>query len=140
MPLSLGYGPALVIDALGDGPVPASVLPDGDLPPRLLVRTQSHPDPNTFNPKYRPMSPAFMDAIADRGVQLIGVDTPSVDAADAKTLVAHHRAGVHGLWILEQLRLAEVPAGLWHLIAFPLPLAGYDASPVRAVLIGPPGR
>ena len=64
----------------------------------------------------------------------------ALDAADAKTLVAHHRAGVHGLWILEQLRLAEVPAGLWHLIAFPLPLAGYDASPVRAVLIGPPGR
>ncbi len=140
MPLSLGYGPALVIDAPGDGPVPASVLPEGDLPPRLLVRTQSHPDPNTFNPKYRPMSPAFMDAIADRGVQLIGVDTPSVDAADAKTLVAHHRAGVHGLWILEQLRLGEISAGLWHLIAFPLPLAGYDASPVRAVLIGPPGR
>ena len=140
MPLSLGYGPALVIDAPGEGPVPASVLPEGDLPPRLLVRTQSHTDPNRFNPKYRPMSPAFMDAIADRGVQLIGVDTPSVDASDAKTLVAHHRAGVHGLWILEQLRLAEISPGLWHLIAFPLPLAGYDASPVRAVLIGPPGR
>ena len=46
MPLSLGYGPALVIDAPGDGPVPASVLPEGDLPQRLLVRTQSHPDPN----------------------------------------------------------------------------------------------
>ena len=50
MPLSLGYGPALVIDAPGEGPVPASVLPEGDLPPRMLVRTQSHPDPNHFNP------------------------------------------------------------------------------------------
>ena len=73
-----------------------------------------------------------MDAIADRGVQLIGVDTPSVDASDAKTLVAHHRAGVHGLWILEQLRLAEISPT----VAFdcvPAPLAGYDASPVRAV-------
>ena len=81
-----------------------------------------------------------MDAIAGRGVQLIGVDTPSIDAADAKVLVAHHRAGIHGLWILEQLRLDAISIGLWHLIAFPLPLAGYDASPVRAVLIGPPGR
>ena len=32
MPLWLGYGPALVIDAPGEGPVPASVLPEGDLP------------------------------------------------------------------------------------------------------------
>ena len=140
MPLSLGYGTALLIDAPGDGPVPASVLPDGDLPPRLLVRTRSYPDPTVFEPKYRSLSPEFMDAIAGRGVQLIGVDTPSIDAADAKVLVAHHRAGIHGLWILEQLRLDAISTGLWHLIAFPLPLAGYDASPVRAVLIGPPVR
>ena len=80
--------------------VPASVLPEGDLPPRLLVRTQSHPDPNCFNPKYRPMSPAFMDAIADRGVQLIGVDTPSVDASDAKPWSRTTARGcmVYGSW------------------------------------------
>ena len=52
------------------------------------------------------MSPAFMDAIADRGVQLIGVDT-RVLMRPTPSLVAT-TAGVHGLWILEQLRLAEI--------------------------------
>ena len=36
--------------------------------------------------------------------------------------------------ILEGLVLTAVPAGLYELIALPLPLVGFDASPVRAVL------
>jgi arylformamidase len=43
--------------------------------------------------------------------------------------------------ILEGLVLAEVPEGSYELIALPLPLEGFDASPVRAVLrpVRPPG-
>jgi arylformamidase len=36
--------------------------------------------------------------------------------------------------ILEGLVLADVPAGVYELIALPLKLVGFDASPVRAVL------
>jgi arylformamidase len=36
--------------------------------------------------------------------------------------------------ILEGLVLRDVPAGEYELIALPLKLAGFDASPVRAVL------
>ena len=36
--------------------------------------------------------------------------------------------------LTEGLVLAPVPAGLYELIALPLPLVGFDASPVRAVL------
>jgi arylformamidase len=36
--------------------------------------------------------------------------------------------------ILEGLVLAHVPEGAYELIALPLKLTGYDASPVRAVL------
>jgi arylformamidase len=36
--------------------------------------------------------------------------------------------------ILEGLVLAGVPEGLYELIALPLRLAGFDASPVRAIL------
>jgi arylformamidase len=36
--------------------------------------------------------------------------------------------------ILEGLVLTEVPEGQYELIALPLKLAGFDASPVRAVL------
>jgi arylformamidase len=36
--------------------------------------------------------------------------------------------------ILEGLVLNEVPPGMYELIALPLPLVGFDASPVRAIL------
>jgi arylformamidase len=35
---------------------------------------------------------------------------------------------------LEGLVLKHVPAGAYEVIALPLPLVGFDASPVRAVL------
>jgi arylformamidase len=38
--------------------------------------------------------------------------------------------------ILEGLVLDGVPAGVYELIALPLRLVGFDASPVRAVLRG----
>jgi len=36
--------------------------------------------------------------------------------------------------VLEGLVLDQVPAGRYELIALPLPIAGGDASPVRAIL------
>ena len=39
-----------------------------------------------------------------------------------------------GLAILEGLLLDQVPEGIYELIALPLRLAGFDGSPVRAIL------
>jgi arylformamidase len=36
--------------------------------------------------------------------------------------------------ILEGLALRDVPSGIYELIALPLRLEGFDASPVRAIL------
>jgi arylformamidase len=41
--------------------------------------------------------------------------------------------------ILEGLVLHQVPEGLYELIALPLKLVGFDASPVRAILRTLPG-
>ena len=67
-------------------------------------------------------------------MRLVGVDTPSVDPADSKELPAHHRFLANDIAIIEGLVLADVPAGVYELIALPLNLAGFDASPVRAIL------
>lgn len=40
----------------------------------------------------------------------------------------------HNMSILEGLVLKDVPEGTYELVALPLPLVGFDASPVRAVL------
>ncbi|HEX9750871.1 MAG TPA: cyclase family protein [candidate division Zixibacteria bacterium] len=72
--------------------------------------------------------------LMDRGVILVGIDTPSVDRADSKTLDAHKVFASAGAAILENLSLGHVAEGHYELIALPLKLAGMDASPVRAIL------
>ena len=72
--------------------------------------------------------------LAERGVLLVGMDTPSVDPFDSKELLAHHALARGGVAILEGLLLDGVPEGIYELIALPLKLAGLDASPIRAVL------
>jgi arylformamidase len=67
-------------------------------------------------------------------VRLIGVDTPSVDPFESKELPAHHTFFKLDMAILEGLVLDGVAEGCYELIALPLPLVGFDASPVRAIL------
>ena len=65
---------------------------------------------------------------------MLGVDTPSVDPAAAKQLLAHAACLEAGITILEGLVLDHVADGEYELIALPLRLVGFEASPVRAVL------
>ncbi|MGI0148877.1 MAG: cyclase family protein [Thermoplasmata archaeon] len=102
--------------------------------PRVLLATDTFPDPTHFNEDFAALSPALVDALQQQGVRLIGVDTPSVDLFPSKDLPAHKRFLANDMAILEGLRLEGVPEGVYELIALPLKLVGFDASPVRAVL------
>ena len=101
---------------------------------RVLLCTGTFPDPNRFTEDFAALSPDLVDQLHDLGVRLIGVDTPSVDLFDSSDLPAHRRFLVHEMAILECLMLADVPEGRYELIALPLRLVGFDASPVRAIL------
>ncbi|MFM7133630.1 MAG: cyclase family protein [Planctomycetota bacterium] len=102
--------------------------------PRVLIATGTFPDFTSWNSDFAGLEPALVDALAARGVALVGTDAPSVDVQESKDLPAHARFLAHGMSILEGLRLAHVAPGEYELIALPLPLVGFDASPVRAVL------
>jgi arylformamidase len=102
--------------------------------PRLLLRTGSVEDRQRFPTRCSALSPRLVEHLAERGVVLVGIDTPSVDPLDSKTLDAHHALNRHGISNLEGLLLDDIPVGLYELIALPLRFAGLDASPVRAVL------
>ena len=67
-------------------------------------------------------------------MRLVGLDSPSVDPAESKTLESHQQLLAHDLRVLENLVLDEVDPGDYELIALPLKLASADASPVRAIL------
>ena len=101
---------------------------------RVLFATGTFPDHEAWNEDFCALDPALVDDLAGRGVRLVGLDTPSVDLFASKDLPAHGRILHHDMAILEGLVLADVPDGIYELIALPLKLVGFDASPVRAVL------
>ena len=103
--------------------------------PRVLFHTGSFPDPNRWNPDFQSLSPELVHSLADQGVRLIGIDTPSVDPSDSKALESHQALFERNLSVLEGIVLDQVPEGIYSLIALPLRLKDADASPVRAILL-----
>jgi len=102
---------------------------------RVLFRTGSYADPNSFNPEFCSLSPALIEQLAGEGVRLVGIDTPSIDPVDSKDLPSHAMVAAHNMAILEGIVLDDVPDGVYTLVALPLAIVGADASPVRAVLV-----
>ncbi|MEA3190196.1 MAG: arylformamidase [Thermoplasmata archaeon] len=105
--------------------------------PRVLFKTGTFPDPHAWNTDFAAPEPELLDALAARGVVLVGFDTPSTDLFDSKDLAAHQRLAKHGMMNLEGLVLDHVAPGDYTLVALPLKLQDADASPVRAVLLPP---
>jgi arylformamidase len=101
---------------------------------RVLFATGTCPDARHFNEDFAALSPELIEFLYGRGVRLVGIDTPSVDLFDSKDLPTHKAVLSHDMAILEGLVLEGVPAGIYELIALPLRLVGFDASPVRAIL------
>jgi arylformamidase len=129
-----GHGVRLITpddlrSALDDATPP--LLPP--VPPRVLVRTYTN-TPRAWDPDFTAFAPETIAWLASLGVTLVGIDTPSVDPADSKTLDSHQQLLRHDMRVLENLVLDDVAPGDYELIALPLKLTGADASPVRAIL------
>ena len=135
-PLEPYLGPCRVIRCSAE---PGTLLgpqhvPDDIDVERVLFATGTYPDARRFNDDFAALSPQLVHELADLGVRLVGVDTPSVDLFSSKKLPAHRACLERDMAILEGLVLQEVPEGRYELIALPLRLERFDASPVRAVL------
>ena len=130
-------GPCRVIHCLSPGPLVrwAHLAHAVDhLPARVLVRTYARMPVDRWDPDLSAFAPETIERLAALGVQLIGIDTASIDPADSKTLDSHQVIRRLNLRVLENLVLDAVPEGDYELIALPLKLMTADASPVRAVL------
>jgi arylformamidase len=102
--------------------------------PRVLFATNTFDYRRPFQSDYAALDPALIEKLAEFGVMTIGIDTPSVDLFSSSALESHKMALRFNLAILEGLDLRNVPEGFYELIALPLKLKGFDASPVRAIL------
>jgi arylformamidase len=129
-------GRCRVIDCIGASPV----LPEHvahalqDVPARVLLRTYRKAPVERWDAGFAAVEPATIELLAEHGVRLVGIDTPSLDPQQSKTMDAHQAVRACRMAILEGVVLDAVAAGDYELIALPLRLAGLDASPVRAVL------
>ncbi len=102
--------------------------------PRLLLKTGAWPDSSRFPSAIPVLAEGVAAWMQSRGVKLLGLDLPSVDAIDSKDLRNHHALAAADIAILEGLDLSEVEAGVYTLAALPLKIMGGDGAPVRAVL------
>ena len=101
---------------------------------RVLLHTYLEFPHEVWDSAFVTVAAATIAQLAAGGVRLIGIDSPSLDPEDSKTLEAHHAVAAADMRILEGLLLDDVPDGRYELIALPLKIAGADASPVRAIL------
>ena len=127
-----------VIHAIGCGPLiewaHLGSAVQGAVPARVLVRTRPKAAVDHWDSHFCAFAPPTLHYLADLGVRLVGIDTPSVDPADSQQLPSHQVLRQRQMRVLENLVLDAVPEGDYELIALPLKLTTADASPVRAVL------
>ena len=128
-------GPALVVDvgsvdAIQSEHAQAAVEVGAK---RILFRTGTA-QPNRWNSDFAFFSPGAAQVLIESHVLLVGIDTPSIDSSNSKTLDSHKLFASGNVALLENLVLDHVIPGPYELIALPLKLVGMDASPVRAIL------
>ncbi|MCL4145262.1 UNVERIFIED_CONTAM: hypothetical protein GTU68_032905 [Idotea baltica] len=131
------YGPCQVVEVdvpRGERIRPAHLATEPQSE-RVLFKTSSYPNPDEFTEDFVAFSAELLDWLADLGVRLVGIDTPSADLFADKVLESHQVLLRRDLAVLEGIVLTDVAPGNYTLIALPLKLEGADASPVRAALL-----
>lgn len=139
LPLDAFYGSALVVDvtaAAGEIGIDAisNVIEGGSIE-RLLLKTGAGIAGGAFPETWPSLTESCAQALLGMGLRLLGVDAPSVDTKESKTLAVHKMLFSGNACILENLDLRRVQPGRYDLIAFPMKVMALDAAPVRAVLI-----
>lgn len=129
-------GPCRVIHCLGSDLVQPEHLHGklDNMPARVLLRTYQRAPQQAWDQQFPCIAASTIALLAGHGVKLIGIDSPSLDPQDSKTLGSHMAVKASRMAILEGIVLDDIAEGDYELVALPLKLAGLDASPVRAIL------
>lgn len=136
LPIDLYIGRARVIDLTGITEIGYEALAQYDFGgvERILLKTGKREDLTLFPKDFVTIQADLAPLLREKGVRLLGIDSPSVDTETSKTLDAHHALYENNVMILENIMLDHVEAGDYELIALPLNIVGADGSPVRAVI------
>ncbi len=123
---------------IGIDDLPVGWSPDAK---RTLFRTDSQPLNAAIDGGFRALGAEIVHWLADRGVELIGIDVPSVDPFESEELAAHRALIDRDVNWIEGLWLGDAAPGRYFMVALPMFLVDAEAAPVRAILRPlPPGR
>lgn len=138
LPLPPFVGPARVVDVRGlSAEISLAQLTAAGWKPgtaRLLLHTGQTTANGTFPGAWPALAEDCARALVADGLVLLGVDAPSVDGRESKSLSVHHALFGGRCYVLENLDLRDVMQGEYQLLAPPLKVGGGDAAPVRAFL------
>lgn len=141
VPLDHWVGPCWVADLTAEVEcvsrvaLEAAGIPAGT--ERLLCKTRNgltdywH---EPWNPRFIYLHRSAAEWCVEKGVRTIGLDYLTVDPPTEPGFPAHLGLLGHGITIIENLCLREVPAGAYELIAAPVNLVGVDGGWCRALL------
>ena len=145
VPLEIYLGRAVVVDLTGtfSQSKEKHLIIIEDLQPhaeeiaetsRLLIKTGRWNNSAVFPDRIPVIAADIAAWLQKNGVKLLGLDLPSVDEIDSKSLQNHHALSRAGIAIVESLDLSRVGSGVYNLAALPLKSARGDGAPLRAVL------
>lgn len=147
MPLDLFYGEALVVNfqhisdgAAVSGEAMTAALPINMPTDRVILNFgwAKHYNTPIFYKNYPFLSFQAAQVLMDKGVRLLGYDTPSPDDPNHNKDAAEdspiHKAFLSsGMWLVEYLNNLEGLPETIQLCALPLPLVGVDGAPARCI-------
>jgi arylformamidase len=142
LPLEAFYGAVVVVDVSDcTGAIEFDLLSEriklagGVNPERILLKTGKTIADGAFPESWPMLSRECAVQLAQNSFRLLGVDCPSVDDRNSKTLDVHHALFDANAYVVENLDLRHVEAGRYRLVAFPTKFVDLDAAPLRAVLL-----
>jgi arylformamidase len=104
---------------------------------RVLLKTRNSAllELPEFTRDYTFLAPDGAELLAEKGVELVGIDYLSIEQFRSGHHRTHRTLLERGIVIVEGLQLGGVAPGVYDFICLPLRLAGMDGAPARAVLM-----
>ncbi len=104
---------------------------------RVLLKTRNSAllEQAEFARNYTFLAPDGAELLAEKGVELVGIDYLSIEQFHSGHHRTHRTLLERRIVIVEGLQLGGVAPGEYDFICLPLRLAGMDGAPARAVLL-----